>query len=74
MSKSSASDDDGDETVHSEISRGGYVTAYDEAALTNYLVQLPSQNDIIVYIDVEEELDDRGNGGNSDDDGDYLLF
>ena len=53
MSKSSVSDGDGDKTVRSEISSGGYVTSYDEVVLTNYLVLLPSNNYVIVYIDVE---------------------
>ena len=30
---------------------------------TNYLVHLPSQNDVIVDIDVEEELNERVFGG-----------
>ena len=38
MRKTSASDSDGDRTVHSDLSHGGYVTADDEVALKNYLV------------------------------------
>ena len=64
MSKNSARDSDGFETVHSEMSRGGYVTAYYKVALTNYLVHLPSQDYVRLDIDVEEELNERGNGGN----------
>ena len=37
-------------------------------ALTNYLVYLPSHNGFIMDIDVEEELNDRLNGGYPDDD------
>ena len=48
--------DDRDKRVHSEISCGGYVTAYDELVLPNFLVHLPSQNYVIMDIDVEEEL------------------
>ena len=47
---------DGDKRVNSEIYRVGYVTADYELALSNYLVQLPSQNYVMMYIDVEEEL------------------
>ena len=72
MIKTSASDGDGDETVRSELSRGGYITEYDEVALTNYLLHLPSYNDFILEIDVEEELNQRGDGGNLDDDGDNV--
>ena len=57
-------------SVHSEISHGGYVTSDDEVAFTNYLVHLLSHNYVIVKIDVEEELNERLNGGDSDDDGD----
>ena len=56
MSKASASDCDGEKTVHSEISHGGYYTADEEVELPNYLVQLQSHNDVIVDIDEEEEL------------------
>ena len=35
MIKPCASDGDGEKTVHSEISRGGYVTAYYEVSLLN---------------------------------------
>ena len=41
-------------------------------ALHNYLVHLPSQNCVVVDIDVEEQLNERVNGGYSDDDGDYV--
>ena len=55
--------------VHSEVSCGGYVTADDEVEVHNYLIHLPSHDDFIVDIDVEEELNERGNVGVSDDDG-----
>ena len=48
MRKTSASNGDGDKIVLSDISCGGYVTADDELALPNYLVQLTSKNDFIV--------------------------
>ena len=54
---------DRDKLVHPEISRGGYVTAYDGLALPNFMVHLPSQNYFIIDIDVEEELNERVNGG-----------
>ena len=50
MIKNSAINGDETETVFSEIFYGGYVTAYYEVALTNHLVPLPGQNDIIVDI------------------------
>ena len=56
MSKSSVSDGDGDETTCYELSCGGYATSDDDVALNNYLVHLPSQNEVIMEIDVEEEL------------------
>ena len=55
--------------VHSEVFCGGYVTADDKGAVHNYLMHLPSHDDFIVDIDVEEELNERGNVGVSDDDG-----
>ena len=48
MRKSSESNSDGDENVHSELSSGSYVTADDEVAQPNYLLHLPSHNDVIV--------------------------
>ena len=48
MSISNTSDNDGDKTVYSDLSRGGYVTADDEVSLPNHLVQLPSQNDVTI--------------------------
>ena len=54
--------------VRSEISRVGYVSAYDEVALYNYPVRLPSHNYVILDIDVEEELDESVNGSDLDDD------
>ena len=48
--KTSASNGDETEMVFSDISYGDYVTAGDEVALPNYLVQLPSHNDVIVDI------------------------
>ena len=56
MKKSRVIEGDVDETVHSELSHGGYATAEDKVEMPNYLVQLQSQNDVIVDIDVEEEL------------------
>ena len=38
--------------------------------LLNYLVHLPHQNNFMVEIYVEEELNERVNGRDSDDDGD----
>ena len=67
--KNSASDSDGDKTVQSELSCGSCVTEDDGMALPNYLVHLPINNDAIVDIDVEEELNERGNGGDLYDDG-----
>ena len=54
MRKTSTSNGDGAETLHSELYRSGYVTADEEVTLPNYLVHLPSQNDVIVDIYVEE--------------------
>ena len=48
MRKSSESNGDGNENVHSELSSGSYVTADDELAQPNYLLYLPSHNDVIV--------------------------
>ena len=56
ITKSSTSKNDGDKTVLSEISRGSYVTADDNMALTNYLVHPPSQNYGIMEIDVRGEM------------------
>ena len=53
MIKLSASSNDRDETVRSDISHGGYVTSDDKLELSNYLVHLPSQNDVIMEMDVE---------------------
>ena len=44
--------------VFSEPYYGGYVIADDEVELTNYLVHLPSQSDVIMDIDVEEEVNE----------------
>ena len=52
MIKLSASANDGDEFAHSELSCGGYVTSDEKLELSNYLVNLPSQNDFIMEIDV----------------------
>ena len=38
--------------------------------LTNYLVHIPSQNYVILCLDMEEELNERGNGRGLDDVGD----
>ena len=70
MGKTSKSDNDGYKTVLYEIYHGGYVTSDDKVAPSNYLVHLPSHNDVIVNIDVKEELNDMGNCGDSDDDSD----
>ena len=72
--KTSASNGDKTETVFSEISCGGYITADYEVSLTNYLVQTPIHNDVMVDIDLEEELNERGNGGNSDYGGDDVQY
>ena len=56
MKKSRVIEGDVDETVHSELSHGGYATSDEKAEMPNYLVQLQSQNDVIVDIDEEEEL------------------
>ena len=61
---------DRDKAVQYELSRGGCVTSDDEVALSNYVVNLQSQNDVILENDMEEELNNRRNGGDSDDDGD----
>ena len=62
----------GDKTSHSVLSRGGYITEYEYVALPNYLVHLQNQNGIIVDIDVDEELNERVDGGDLDDDGDNV--
>ena len=41
-------------------------------ALTNYLVQLPIYNEVIVEIDVEKELNERVRVGDSNDDGENV--
>ena len=56
MSKTSARGGEGDKMVHSELSRGGCVTAYDNIALPHYLVHLPNQNDLVLDIEVEEDM------------------
>ena len=63
------SNGDREKTVRSDIYHGGYVTTYGKVALPNYMMRLPSQNDFIMDINGEEELNKRGNGGDSDDDG-----
>ena len=55
--------------VHSELSRGGCVTAYDNIALPHYLVHLPNQNDLVLDIEVEEDMNQRLNSGYLDGDG-----
>ena len=74
MSKSSARNGDRDKTTGSEISCGNYVTAYENMALPKYLMQISSQNDLIMEMDVEEELNERVNGGDQDDDGDNARY
>ena len=59
MSKAGVRDGDGEKMVHSEIYHGGYITADEQFALPNELVHLPSQNYVIVDIDVEEEMNER---------------
>ena len=73
MSKLRASDNDGEENVCYELFCVVYVNAYDEVALPNYLVHLQNQNDFKMEMDVKEELNERGNGGDLDDDGDYTT-
>ena len=73
MSQYNASDSDGDKTIRSELSCGGYFTAYDKVALPNYLLHLPSHNDVIMDIDIKEELNGRGNGGDLDYDGENTI-
>ena len=68
MRKSRSSNGEGDETVHSELSRGYCVTVDYKVALTIYLVHLPSHNYFMVEFDVEEKLNESGNGGGLDDD------
>ena len=63
MRKSSAIDGDRDKMIHSVISHVVYVTADDEVSLPNNLVHLPTQNDVILDIDAEEELNSKVNGG-----------
>ena len=70
MKKSRVIEGDVDETVHSELSHGGYATSDEKAEMPNYLVQLQSQNDVIVDIDMEEEPNQRVNGGDQDNVGD----
>ena len=65
---------DGDKRVHYETSCGGYVTADDELALPNFLVHLPSQNYVIIDIDVEEDLNERVNCRDLDDGGDNARY
>ena len=67
MIKTSSSNSDGDKMVNAELYRVGYVKAHDRMARPNYLVHLTIQNYFILDIDVEEELNKRGNGGNLDD-------
>ena len=43
-------------------------------ALTNYLVHLPSKNYVIMNIDVDEELNERVNGGELDGVGDNARY
>ena len=54
ISKARVSDGDGDKTVRSEISYGGYIAADGDVALPKYLVHLPSQNCVMMNIDVDE--------------------
>ena len=56
------------------IFRGGYITDYYKVALPNYMVHLPNENDVVMEMDVDEELNDRGNGGDSDDDVENLRY
>ena len=61
--KSNASDNDGDKTVRCELYHGSYVTEDYEVALLKYLVHLSSRNYVMMEMDVEEELNERVNGG-----------
>ena len=70
MRKLSASNNNGEENVHSDISCGGYITSDEEVVMPQYLVHLPSQNDVIIEMDVEEELNEMLNFGDLDYDGD----
>ena len=70
ISKSRVSNSDGGKTIRFDLSCGGYVNADNKVALTNYLVHLSSQNYFMMDMHVEEKLNERVNGGNSDNDGD----
>ena len=63
MRKSNASKNDGVKNVRYELYHGGYVTEDYEVALIKYLVHLSSQKDVIMEMDMEEELNERVNGG-----------
>ena len=54
MRKLSSSENYGDKTVRSDLSHSGYVTVDDEVELPNYLVLLPSQNDVVMEIYTKE--------------------
>ena len=69
MRQTRKSDGKKDKKVNSELSLCFYVTADDEVAMNNYLVHLPSQNDVIVDIDVNKEMNKRVNGRYFDVDG-----
>ena len=66
MRKTSASNGNKIKTVFSEPSCGAYVTEDDEVALPKCLVHLPSKIGSMVDIDLQQELKQRVNGGNSD--------
>ena len=65
---------DRDKRVHYEIFCCGYISERDELSLPNFLVHLPSQNYVIMDIDVEEELNERVNSVDLDDVGDNARY
>ena len=68
MRKTSTSNSDKTKKVFSCPSHGCYVTVDDEEALSNYLVHLSSKNYVMVDIDLEEDMNERGDRGDFDDD------
>ena len=73
MKRFSTNNGDRYEIVCSELSLGGYVNADENVELPNYLVHLPSQNDFIMYIYLEDKINESGNSGDLDDDGDSTI-
>ena len=74
MRKTSARNGEETKKVFSYPSHGGYVTSDDQVALSKKLVQLLSHNGVIVDIDVEEEMNERGDDRNQDGDGDDSQY